>query len=459
MADINKLIDLDLLSVFKEQMTTYVDTADAKSIKFISYDAGTRVASFFKTEDGSGTAAFSVTLPDTSSFFVSTGVAVLYNEVSTYAKGAYVVKDGLLYVAKESGITGAWDASKWTQTSVTDVIKALNESLSAVAKSGKAADVTIEDATGKITATTVEGALTEIVGKVDTNATNIGTISDLDTTAKTLVGAVNEVLETAENKVASVAAADDSVVVDDTTKDVTVAVKISAKAGNNLSLETTSGEEGLYVNVPAADTYVVKETAAEAGYAKTYKLYKNYVDASNPGDVVGDSINIPKDFLVKSATVETCTEADKPVAGYKVGDKYMDFVVNTVDASETPQHIYINVTDLIDVYTAEKNATQVQVAISDQNVISATIVEKSVGTTEIADDAVTADKIADDVLSTITGAVQSVTAGATNGTVAVDGTDVAVTGLDTAAYKSEDYFLKSADFTFATEQEIKDLFK
>jgi len=43
------------------------------------------------------------------------------------------------------------------------------------------------------TATTLVGAINEVHGEVDDNATNIGTIGDLDTTATNLVSAVNEV--------------------------------------------------------------------------------------------------------------------------------------------------------------------------------------------------------------------------------------------------------------------------
>ena len=43
------------------------------------------------------------------------------------------------------------------------------------------------------TATTLVGAINEVHGEVDTNTTNIGTIGDLDTTASNLVDAVNEV--------------------------------------------------------------------------------------------------------------------------------------------------------------------------------------------------------------------------------------------------------------------------
>ena len=44
----------------------------------------------------------------------------------------------------------------------------------------------------------------------------------------------------------------------------------------------------------------------------------------------------------------------------------MDFVVNTVDGDETPQHIYLNVKELTDVY----NADNVTLELSSGNVFS-----------------------------------------------------------------------------------------
>lgn len=89
---------------------------------------------------------------------------------------------------------------------------------------------------------------------------------------------------------------------------------------------------------------VEKLATAESGYAASYIVKQNNAQ-------VGATINIPKDFLVKSGSVETVSTADSPYAGAAVGDKYIDFVVNTTDASETAQHIYLPVNDLVDVYT------------------------------------------------------------------------------------------------------------
>lgn len=86
---------------------------------------------------------------------------------------------------------------------------------------------------------------------------------------------------------------------------------------------------------------VEKQSSAESGYAHTYVVKQN-------GSQVGVKINIPKDFLVKSATVKTVTTVNNPVSGYVVGDKYLDFVVNSKDNSATDEHLYVLVSDLVD---------------------------------------------------------------------------------------------------------------
>ena len=89
---------------------------------------------------------------------------------------------------------------------------------------------------------------------------------------------------------------------------------------------------------------VEKQTTAEDGYIATYVVKQNNTQ-------VGSKINIPKDYLVKSATVNTCSTTGTPT-GFTKGDKYIDFVINTKDSSGTNEHIYLNVNDLVDAYTA-----------------------------------------------------------------------------------------------------------
>lgn len=147
---------------------------------------------------------------------------------------------------------------------------------------------------------------------------------------------------------------------------------------NLAALDTAIGT----VTTAGAVTVTTAQTP-DTGYLTTYII--------SQGGTEKGKINIPKDFLVKSATMGTVTAADKAAGGkfendpdYAVGDKYLDFVINTVDTSETAQHVYINVNTLVDTYTAAQGATQVQLAISNANEISATIVAGSIGTTELS---------------------------------------------------------------------------
>lgn len=121
---------------------------------------------------------------------------------------------------------------------------------------------------------------------------------------------------------------------------------ITALKGDATSTGDTLGEledriEGLE---SGALVTVEKLATAESGYAASYVVKQNNAQ-------VGATINIPKDFLVKSASVETVETADSPYSGAVVGDKYIDFVVNTTDVSESAQHIYLPVNELVDVYT------------------------------------------------------------------------------------------------------------
>lgn len=118
--------------------------------------------------------------------------------------------------------------------------------------------------------------------------------------------------------------------------------------------------------------YTIASTTPDTGYLTAYQLKQD-------GSFVGAKINIPKDFLVKSGDVidvveyngeyydATDIEHENPLPVTAAG-KYLDFVVNTADTSggsATDQHIYILVSDLVDVYTGGNGVT-----INSSNVVS-----------------------------------------------------------------------------------------
>ena len=138
--------------------------------------------------------------------------------------------------------------------------------------------------------------------------------------------------------------------------DATHVAKVTVdKAGH------VTGVENVAITNP--EYSIVKDTTAQDGFIATYHLTKN-------GANVGTAINIPKDYLVKSAEVKVATGSD--ASGFPAGTTYIDFVVNTYDTtsgSGTESHIYLNVETLVKTHTAGNG-----ISISDTNVISAKVV-------------------------------------------------------------------------------------
>lgn len=184
-------------------------------------------------------------------------------------------------------------------------------------------------------------------------------------------------LETAntENKAAIAAVkatADKAVVANDAITAATdfSVVKYDAKglvtAGKVLTAAEVPGLNALETKVNKIGV-TAKETA-NAGYLKSYTF-------TGPDGTPID-IDIPKDLVVKSGEVITATTE----TGLVKGDKYIKLTIANQD--ESP--IYIAVKDLVDVYTAQANAAQVQLAISGTNEISATIKPGSIAKADLA---------------------------------------------------------------------------
>ena len=174
---------------------------------------------------------------------------------------------------------------------------------------------------------------------------------------------------------------------------------------------------------------VEKKQTAEERFAATYIIKQNEKQ-------VGSSINIPKDFLVKSGTVKTVSTINQPVNGYKVGQKYLDFVVNTASNDGQESHIYILVEDLVDVYTGS-TGDQIAVVVGNDNTISASLT-----------------KTVNDSLEKANSALQktNIKEGTANGTISVSGVNINVHGLGSAAYtESSAYDKANAAYTVKTE--------
>lgn len=99
--------------------------------------------------------------------------------------------------------------------------------------------------------------------------------------------------------------------------------------------------------------------------------------------------------------MKTCASADAPEAGYAVGDKYLDFVINAKDGTAADEHLYVKLTDLVDVYTGVDGA-EIEVSIDGSNAVSA----------GVKDGAITAAKLAAGVSAEISAATSGVAANA-----------------------------------------------
>ena len=331
-----KVLTLEHLETIKN----YIDVNDAKSLKTVAIDGNT--LKFYKVSEpvGDTTPAYEIELPETD---ISGLLAKL-----TGATENNVVTVGADGTVKDSGIKSADLALKSEVTAVSDIananktaIEALNNADTGVVKTVKDyADEKIQElADGQVKTNTeaiatLNGADTEdgsvakaVKDSADAINAKIGTLADLDTTAKTdLVGAINEVLQ-------------------------------SVEAGGTGSVVT-----------------MTTDTTTE-GYLKTYTFKQ--------GNTEIGKVDIPKDLVIQSG--EIVVDPDGQTAG--------TYLKLTIANQTTP--IYINVADLVDAYTAQANGTQIQLAISDTNEISATIVAGSIGTTELADASVNTAKIAD----------------------------------------------------------------
>lgn len=116
--------------------------------------------------------------------------------------------------------------------------------------------------------------------------------------------------------------------------------KIEKIKVNGVELEIISKE--VDITLPSVSAYsLAKSETADEGFSATYQLTQD-------GEPIGDKINIPKDMVVQSGQVSVVVTDDVPVQGYKVGDKYIDLLLANTDN----EHIYVLVSDLVDVYSA-----------------------------------------------------------------------------------------------------------
>ena len=121
-----------------------------------------------------------------------------------------------------------------------------------------------------------------------------------------------------------------------------------------VAVASKSYADGL-ISANALKRYV--KATANTGYLKTYILSTADSLQAAEADANRIEIDIPKDFLVKSGSIQTVSTADSPYTGAVVGDKYLELTINVQEGTASDSKVYIPVKDLVDVYTAGNGLT------------------------------------------------------------------------------------------------------
>ena len=339
MAITKQYLDYQGLSTYDGLLKKYIDSANTLGIKKVAWDETTEQILFFRdsTKSAVEDATFKVSISSSAVQALNTRVGI------DKVLNAYQEKANLTEILNV--LTGDDETAGSVAKLLKDAIKALD---------GSATIATLADGV-----VTIKAGVVEVDGVI-TNATGEGAadivLKKVATTAKAEdINVEGKIVETAEGVIG-----------------YTLPAGTAQATAEHFASEIATVDAAVKA-LDKASQVTVEKLAAEEGYIASYAVKQN-------GAQVGATINIPKDYLVKNAELKTCTEIDQPVEGYKVGDKYMDFTINTVEGSGNESHIYINVNELFDAYTSGSEASDTVVVTVDNNTnkISADITDGTV---------------------------------------------------------------------------------
>lgn len=411
-----KVFTLDNLKQYDGLIKGYVNEADAKSLKTVAIDGNT--LKFYKVSEpvGETTPAYEITLPQTdiSGLLEKLTGATEGNVVVANADGT--VKDGGVALADLATTADVQELADGAVKDNADAIEAINNAETGILAQAK--DYTDDLADGQVK--TNKEAIEKLNGDADTEGSVAKAVADAKSEIDATIGEVEE----GKTLVEMIADAQSEATYDDT--DIKADIKDNADAIAAINNETTgilaqakeyadSKDEAIEAAQKAGDdaqdavdtlagkvgevaegktlaglvsdnAQAIEDAAKDAkltistdatteGYLKTYTFKQ--------GETEIGKIDIAKDLVVTAGEIVVDPE------GQPEGT-YLKLTIANQDAP-----VYVNVKDLVDVYTAQQDAAQVQLTISDTNEVSAVLVAGGVGTTELADAAVTTDKIAD----------------------------------------------------------------
>lgn len=338
MASTKQYLDYQGLSTYDGLLKEYIDSANTLGIKKVDWDAKTEQILFFRdsTKSAVEDATFKVSISSSAVQALNTRVGI----------------DKILNAYQE----------KANLTEILNVLTGNDETAGSVAKLLKDAIEVLDGSAVIATETdgvvTIKGGVKEVDGVLSQDADKADIVlKKIATTAKAEdINVEGKIVETAEGVIG-----------------YTLPTGTAQATAEHFASEIATVDAAVKALDKASQVTVEKLAATEKGYIASYAVKQN-------GAQVGATINIPKDYLVKNAELKTCTEVDQPVEGYKVGDKYMDFTINTVEGSGNESHIYINVNELFDAYTSGSEVSDTVFVTVDNNTnkISADITDGTV---------------------------------------------------------------------------------
>ena len=419
------LQDLTLYKeLYDEQVANAIATAEAKSLHTVAISGST--LNFYREEEpvGQATPAYSINLPEAD-------LSNLIEKISgaTGGKVASTKADGTI---EESSLAVSDIATKAYADAAADAKDSAISSAASAAQNAQNDVDALETLVGEIpsgaTATTVVGYAKEMADSKDEaiSAANIA-----GTTAQAQVTAL-------DNSLATVAKSGNA-------SDVSIADASGYFSSENVEGALAELAQASSGGVASKTVYLQDESAGQSDYAKVYKLYQGANtpgSQTDPATLIG-TINVPLDKVVQDGhlvTVEDGTDSD--------GDTVPSGTINGTYVKLTFQNVaipvYINVQDLVDVYTGGTTA-ETTVVISASNEITVTINE--INGSKLTDASVVKTKLAQSVQNSLDladSAIQTIAEGSTDGTISVDGTDIAVHGLGSAAYTASSAYATAA---------------
>ena len=157
--------------------------------------------------------------------------------------------------------------------------------------------------------------------------------------------------------------------------DVSVADAAGKFEGTNVEAVLAELADLVGDGTDSSKVHLVDESAGQTAYAKVYKLYQGADDSDMTKNTEIGTINIPLDKVVQSGkvvTIDSNADSDGDTTSGLADGQYIKLVLQNVT-----NPLYINVHDLVDVYTANSQGAEVVVAIDANNNITASIGEVS----------------------------------------------------------------------------------